>query len=261
MAITRSWTGFGLTNIGLVRQTNQDTLLLDNELGLWIVADGMGGHAGGDVASQLAVETIHQYIADHAPSTDQSKSVDCAAIIQSAVVQANATIRKRAKAEPALKGMGTTVVLVFMPNTNDENAFIAHVGDSRAYLIRDKTITALTRDHTLLEERIQVGLLPNTTSSSHPLGHVLTRGVGVESTVEPEIAQQIFQTTDEILLCSDGLIKMMNDDQILEVLQKNPARTGQEKCQTLIDEANRLGGKDNTTAILIQAQEISEGPR
>jgi len=253
MAITRSWKGYGLTDIGLVRQTNQDTLFLDNELGLWIVADGMGGHAGGDVASQLAVETIHQYIADHEPSTDQSKSVDCAAIIQSAVVQANATIRKRAKAEPALKGMGTTVVLVFMPNTNDENAFIAHVGDSRAYLIRDKTITALTRDHTLLEERIQVGLLPKPTPSSHPLGHVLTRGVGVESKVEPEIAQHIFQETDEILLCSDGLIKMMNDEQILEVLQKNLARTGQEKCQTLIDEANRLGGKDNTTAILIQA--------
>ena len=256
MAIKRSWKGYGLTDIGLVRQTNQDTLLLDNELGLWIVADGMGGHAGGDVASQLAVETIHQYIADHAPSTDQSKSVDCAAIIQSAVVQANATIRKRAKAEPALKGMGTTVVLVFMPNTNDENAFIAHVGDSRAYLIRDKNFTALTRDHTLLEERIQVGLLPKTTSSSHPLGHVLTRSVGVESTADPEIAQHIFQATDEILLCSDGLIKMMNDDQIFEVLQKNSARTSQEKCQTLIDEANRLGGKDNTTAILIQAQEI-----
>ncbi len=256
MAIKRSWKGYGLTDIGLVRQTNQDTLLLDNELGLWIVADGMGGHAGGDVASQLAVETIHQYIADHAPSTDQSKSVDCAAIIQSAVVQANATIRQRAKAEPALKGMGTTVVLVFMPNTNDENTFIAHVGDSRAYLIRDKNFTALTRDHTLLEERIQVGLLPRSTPASHQLGHVLTRGVGVESTVDPEIAQHIFQPTDEILLCSDGLNKMMNDDQIFGVLQKNPARTGQEKCQTLIDEANRLGGKDNTTAILIQTQEI-----
>jgi protein phosphatase len=256
MAITKSWEGFGLTDIGLVRQTNQDTLLLDNELGLWIVADGMGGHAGGDVASQLAVETIHQYIADHAPSTDQGKSMDCAAIIQSAVVLANATIRKRAKAEPALKGMGTTVVLVFMPDTNDENAFIAHVGDSRIYLIRDKTITALTRDHTLLEERIQVGLLPKTTSSSHPLGHVLTRSVGVESTADPEIAHQKLQPTDEILLCSDGLIKMMNDDQILEVLHKNSNQTEQEKCQALVDRANELGGKDNTTVILIQVQEI-----
>jgi len=235
--------------------------MIDDELGLWIVADGMGGHAGGDVASQLAVETIHQYIADQVPSTDQSDSVDYAAIIQSAVVHANTTIRKRAKAEPALKGMGTTVVLVFTPDNKDENAFIAHVGDSRAYLIRDNKITALTRDHTLLEERIQVGLLPRSTPSSHQLGHVLTRGVGVESTVEPEIAQHRLQGTDEILLCSDGLIKMMNDDQILEVLQKNLARTGQEKCQSLIDEANHLGGKDNTTALLIQAQETSEGPR
>ncbi len=256
MAITRQWKGFGLTDIGRIRQTNQDTLRIDDEIGLWIVADGMGGHAGGDVASQLAVETIHQYIAEHVPSIDQSEAVDCTAIIQSAVVHAHATLRKRAKAEPALKGMGTTVVLVFMPNTNDESAFIAHVGDSRAYLIRDKKITALTRDHTLLEERIQVGLLPRSTPSSHQLGHVLTRGVGVESTVEPEIAQHIFQPTDEILLSSDGLNKMMNDDQILEVLQKSPAQTGQEKCQSLIDEANRLGGKDNTTVLLIQAQEI-----
>ncbi len=261
MAITGQWKGFGFTDIGRIRQTNQDTLRIDNELGLWIVADGMGGHAGGDVASQLAVETIHQYIADHVPSTIQSESVDCAAIIQTAMVQANTTLRKRAKAEPALKGMGTTVVLVFMPDTNGENAFIAHVGDSRAYLIRDKKFTALTRDHTLLEERIQVGLLPRSTPASHQLGHVLTRGVGVESTVDPEIVQHIFQPTDEILLCSDGLNKMMNDDQIFEVLQKNPTRTGREKCQTLIDEANRLGGKDNTTALLIQAQEFSEGPR
>jgi len=261
MAITGQWKGFGLTDIGRIRQTNQDTLRIDNELGLWIVADGMGGHAGGDVASQLAVETIHKYVADHVSSKDHPHSQDWPTIIQSAIVHANATLRKRAKAEPALKGMGTTVVLVFMPNTNDENAFIAHVGDSRAYLIRDQQITALTRDHTLLEERIQVGLLPKTTSSSHPLGHVLTRGVGVESTVDPEIVQHIFQPTDEILLCSDGLNKMMNDDQIFEVLQKNPTRTGREKCQTLIDEANRLGGKDNTTALLIQAQEFSEGPR
>ena len=187
MAIAGQWKGFGLTDIGRVRQTNQDTFLIDDELGLWIVADGMGGHAGGDVASQLAVETIRQYIADHVPSTDHSRSVDCTAIIQTAVAQANTTIRKRAKAEPALKGMGTTVVLVFMPNTNDENACIAHAGDSRAYLIRDKNISALTRDHTLLEERIQVGLLPRSTPSSHQLGHVLTRGVGVESTVEPEL--------------------------------------------------------------------------
>jgi len=261
MAITRNWTAFGLTDIGLVRQTNQDTLLIDDELGLWIVADGMGGHAGGDVASQLAIESIHKYVADQVSSQAHPDSQDWPTILQSAIAHANTTIRKRAKADPALKGMGTTVVLVFMPNTNDENTFIAHVGDSRAYLIRDKNITALTRDHTLLEERIQVGLLPRSTPSSHQLGHVLTRGVGVESTVDPEVVLHLFQGTDEILLCSDGLIKMMNDDQILEVLQKNPARTGQEKCQTLIDEANRLGGKDNTTVVLIQTQKCTEKPQ
>lgn len=256
MSIATPWTGVGLTHVGLVRPANQDTLLIDNTLGLWIVADGMGGRAGGDVASQLAVETIHQYLAGHISSTGQTKSVDYRTTIQSAIVQANAKILQRAKAEPKLKGMGTTVVLVFMPNLKGENAFIAHAGDSRAYLIRNQQISALTRDHTLLEERIQVGLLPKTTSSSHPLGHVLTRGVGVEPNVEPEVTKQILQPKDEILLCSDGLIKMLNDEQIHEVSVKHKHETSRNICQAFIDESNRLGGKDNTTVVLIRAEDI-----
>ncbi len=253
MSITKQWKGVGLTHVGRVRSTNQDTLLINNRIGLWIVADGMGGHAGGDVASQLAIETIQQYIEKNIPSKLRTNSEDWESLLKSAAIQANATIRQRGKAEPKLKRMGTTVVLVFMPNITGNEAYILHVGDSRAYLIRDQHISALTRDHTLLEERIQVGLLPRSTPSSHQLAHVLTRGVGVESTVEPEAAQHLLQPLDEILLCSDGLIKMMNDEQILEVLQRNPAQTGQAKCQALIDQANELGGKDNTTVLLIQA--------
>lgn len=258
MPITKPWKGFGLTDIGRVRQTNQDALLVNDELGLWIVADGMGGYAGGEVASQLAVESVNKYLADHFPSKDQFESMDWASLLQSAVIHANTTIRQRAKAEPALTGMGTTLVLAFMPHHTAERTFIVHVGDSRAYLIRDHALSALTRDHTLLEERIQVGLLPRSTPASHRLGHVLTRGVGVESTVEPDVAQHKLQPTDELLLCSDGLIKMMSDDHILEVLEKNPAQTGQAKCQELLDRANELGGNDNTTVILIQTQERAE---
>lgn len=254
MSITNQWKGVGLTHVGRVRATNQDTFLIDNTLGLWIVADGMGGHAGGDVASQLAIETIHQYMAKNIPSKPHTNSEDWEPLLTSAVVQANATIRQRGKAEPKLKSMGTTVVLVFMPNITENEAYILHVGDSRAYLLRDQQISALTSDHTLLEERIQVGLLPRSTPPSHQLAHVLTRGVGVESTVEPEVAQHLLQPTDAILLCSDGLIKMMDDEQILGVLQKNPTQTGQEQCQALIDEANELGGKDNTTVLHIQSR-------
>jgi PPM family protein phosphatase len=250
MAITREWTGFGLTDVGRERTVNQDTLLLDNDLSLWIVADGMGGHAGGDVASQLAVDTIRKYMVQQGPL----RLDKCEAVLQTAITQANTTIRQRAQAEPELHRMGTTIVLLYMLAYNSEHAFIAHAGDSRAYLIRDQQLSALTQDHTLLEERIQVGLLPRSTPNTHPLGHVLTRGVGVESTVEPEISTHVLKETDKILLCSDGLIKMMNDDQILKVLQENATLTGQEKCQALVDRTNELGGKDNTTVALIQAE-------
>ena len=250
MPITPEWIGFGLTDIGRTRTANQDTLLLDDDLRLWIVADGMGGHAGGDVASQLAVETIQKFLL-HQPPTTSGKWVP---VLEAALAQANMQIRKQAKIQPELQRMGTTIVLVFMPNPQWKKAFILHVGDSRAYLIRDHHITALTRDHTLLEERIQVGLLPPSTSSSHPLGHVLTRGVGVESTVEPEISLLELKEKDEILLCSDGLVKMMSDDTILEVLQENSTQTSQEQCQALVDRANELGGKDNITVALIRAE-------
>lgn len=260
MEVTHYWKGFGRTDIGHVRASNQDALSLDDTLGLWIVADGMGGHAGGDVASQLAVKAIHEYIAKNKRHKTHLEAEDLADLFQAAVNHANITIRHQGKNKPELKGMGTTVVFVFMPDSNATNAFIIHVGDSRAYLIRDQQISALTRDHTLLEERIQVGLLPRTAPTNHPLGHVLTRGVGVKSTVEADISKIELQATDEILLCSDGLNKMLQDDQILAILEENQTKPGQEKCQALIDEANRLGGKDNTTTLLIQAQEVSSKP-
>jgi len=253
MPITNKWIGVGLTDAGRVRPTNQDSLLIDNHLGLWIVADGMGGHAGGDVASQMAVKTIRTYIAKNKPRKPGAPEEEWKALLNAAVVEANTAIRYRGKTKPALKGMGTTVVCAFMPDPHGEHAWIIHVGDSRAYLIRNQHITALTRDHTLLEERIQVGLLPRSTPSSHELGHVLTRAIGVESIVEPEIAQHRLQPTDEILLCSDGLNKMMNDEQIFEVLQNFSTHTPQQKCQALVDRANERGGKDNTTVVMIQA--------
>ncbi|MDT7041378.1 Stp1/IreP family PP2C-type Ser/Thr phosphatase [Candidatus Nitronereus thalassa] len=248
MPMKPEWTGFGLTDVGRTRTANQDTLLLDDDLGLWIVADGMGGHAGGDVASQLAVETIRKFLLHQPPTTVEK----WAPVLETSIAQANMEIRKQAKAQPELQGMGTTIVLAFMPNPQWKKTFILHAGDSRAYLIRAQFITALTRDHTLLEERIQVGLLPRSTSSSHPLGHVLTRAVGVESTVEPEIFLQELEEKDAILLCSDGLVKMMSDNNILEVLQENSTKTAQEQCQALVDRANQLGGKDNITVVLIR---------
>ena len=252
MTMENPWKGFGLSDVGRVRSTNQDAWLIDDRLGLWVVADGMGGHAGGEVASQLTVDSIHEYLSIHAASTSNNTFANWREILQKAVEYANSTVRKHGKAKPALKGMGTTVVFVFKPNSDEHQAYVVHVGDSRAYLLRDRRLSAMTKDHTLLEERIQVGLLPKTTSSNHPLGHVLTRAVGIESIVEADVTNIQLQVKDEILLCSDGLIKMMKDEQILEVLENPDWSTTQETCKFLIDEANRLGGKDNATVILIR---------
>ena len=255
MKTSHQWMGCGLTHIGRIRETNQDAFLIDDKRGLWIVADGMGSHAESDVASQLAVETIQQSIDSPSLCYNKTNSAKWIVLLEDAVVKANSAIHLRAAGKETLKGIGTTVVFMFMPDPEGKKAYIVHVGDSRAYLIRDQQLTGLTRDHTLLEQHIQDGLLPKTTSINHPLGHVLERAVGIESTVKPEILNLELQPNDTILLCSDGLIKMMKDEQILEILQNSLPQTAQEKCQLLIEEANRLGGRDNTTVVLIGDQE------
>ena len=248
---TVQWHGTGATHTGLVRPTNQDAFLVANDLGLWIIADGMGGHAGGDVASRITIEAIHGYIAERAERASASKTDEIPSLLRSAVGYANEAVLAYAKANPEFSGMGTTVVLLYLPAPSFPVAWVAHAGDSRAYLIRDQQISALTKDHTVLEDHIQQGLLPKSTPASHPLGHKLTRGVGVNSTVETDISIIQIQLEDEVILFSDGLIKMLNDGQILETLVTMRTETPERKCRALIDQANDLGGVDNTTVILI----------
>ena len=249
---TAQWQGTGATHTGLVRPTNQDAFLVANDLGLWIIADGMGGHAGGDVASRITIEAIHGYIAARAESASASKTDEIASLLRSAVAYANEAVLAHAKANPEFDGMGTTVVLVFLPAPSSPLAWVAHAGDSRAYLIRDQQASALTRDHTVLEEYMQQGLLPKSTPATHPLGHRLTRVVGSDSTIETDISTIKLQLEDEVILFSDGLNKMLNDEQILETLVTMRAETPEHTCRALIDQANDRGGVDNTTVILIE---------
>ena len=240
-----------MTHVGCVRPTNQDTFLVSNELGLWMVADGMGGHAGGDMASRITVEAIHTYIAERAGPGRPAGTEEIPALLRSAIGYANETVRAYAGAHPEFTGMGTTVVLLFLPAPSSPHAWVAHAGDSRAYLIRNQRISALTRDHTVLEERISQGLLPKSTPASHPLGHALTRGVGVSPTIETDVSMIKLRLIDEIILCSDGLNKMLNDKDILDILITMRAQSPEDKCQALIDETNARGGLDNTTVVLI----------
>ena len=229
---TPEWHGAGATHVGFVRPTNQDAFLISDEPGLWIVADGMGGHAGGDVASQKTIEAIRGYVAERAGLGLSDRTEEIPSFLQSAVGYANETVRAHAEANPEFTGMGTTVVLLFLPVPASPLAWVAHAGDSRAYLMRDLRMTVLTRDHTVLEEHISQGLLPRSTPASHPLGHALTRGVGVSPTIEADISMIKLQPMDEMR-------------------SQPPAH----KCQALIDEANVRGGLDNTTVVLVARSE------
>ena len=203
------------------------------------------------MASRITVEAIHAYIAEHAGHHSTTKVDEMPSLLRSAVGYANEAVLAHAKANPEFTGMGTTVVLFFLPAPSSPLAWVAHAGDSRANLIRDHQISALTRDHTVLEEYIQQGRLPKSTPATHPFGHRLTRGIGVNSTIETDISTMKLQLEDEVILFSDGLNKMLNDEQILETLVTMRAETPEHKCRALIDQANDRGGVDNTTVILI----------
>ncbi len=248
---TAQWQGAGATHTGCVRPTNQDAFLVANELGLWIVADGMSGHAGGDVASNITIEAIHDYVAERAGHDSATREDRISSFLRSAIGYANETVLAHAAANPEFTGMGTTVVLLYLPAPSSPHAWIAHAGDSRAYLVREQRISALTRDHTMLEEQIQQGLLPQSTPARHPLAHRLTSGVGINSTIETDVSALKVKLADEIFLCSDGLNKMLDDQDILDVLIATHSQPPDQKCQALIQQANMRGGKDNTTVVLI----------
>ena len=252
---SQSWVGAGLTDIGRVRKKNQDAFSIANEHQLWVVADGMGGHAGGEVAAQIAVETIPEYIKNQlqANSSDPIPAPDLEKMLLEALEWANTLIREKASLNSEIKGMGTTVVAIAMTRTPEEHqAVIAHAGDSRAYVLRDHTLSLLTKDHTLMEERLDLKLITPAQVKTHPLRHVVTRGLGIESQALPTVNTYSLKPSDVLLLCSDGLTKMLSDSEI-ETLMKREASNLEQMTHTFVKTANRLGGEDNTTVVAIGA--------
>jgi serine/threonine protein phosphatase PrpC len=223
-----------------------------DDRGVWVVADGMGGHAGGDIASRLAIAAIGSYseplrtdISAHRPQQDD------ATLLRQAIEQANHIIRQEALDRPDLTGMGTTLVLLRITVNPAPCAIVAHVGDSRAYLIRNGQLAQLTQDHSWVEEQIRHGRLGYQEARSHPMRHVLTRALGTEPTVIPDISSHPLDPEDAILLCTDGLTKMLDDEEIVRTFLR--AGTSREHvCQALIQEANRRGGQDNTTVVIVR---------
>lgn len=235
----------GLTDVGLRRENNQDSFLVDEEVGLFVVADGMGGHQGGEVASQIAVQTIHSTIKD---SFEKDKGVSAYDLLQRAYSNAGQAIYRRSQEEPQLKGMGTTAVTALM---RGKSLFVANVGDSRCYLLHPPYIWQMTDDHSLLNEQIRAGLVKPENAAQFANKNVITRSVGFEDHVVADIIERQFAEGDYILLCSDGLSGLVTDKRICDVALTLPFN---DVVPRLIEEAKRNGGDDNVTVIFGQFQ-------
>lgn len=233
----------GLTDVGKKRTQNQDSYFSDPISGLFIVADGMGGHKGGEVASQLSVATIAEFFQDSKNQTLEPKIR-----LKKALQAANQAIRNKSQLDISLHGMGTTTVAMVFHGTT---LYIGHVGDSRAYLVHPSRIWQLTRDHSLVQEKLRAGIISRAQLKTDKMKHVLTRSVGVETDLEVDIYDFESHSGDIFLLCSDGLYGMMEDTTIQKIVESNRGELKQ-VVKELIETANNHGGDDNVTAVVVQ---------
>lgn len=235
---------YALTDIGQKRQLNQDYIYrsetpVGNLPNVFIVADGMGGHNAGDYASRLAVETVLEEIG-------ASFEKNAVKILNNAIRRANEQLRKRAREDKALSGMGTTIVAATCIGRYLE---VANVGDSRLYVISDK-IRQITEDHSLVEEMVRMGGLDKEAARNHPDKNIITRAVGARRDVEVDFFNVELQTGDLVLLCSDGLTNMVDDEMICRILKGDGNL--EDRVEELMKTANENGGKDNISVIVIE---------
>ncbi len=232
------------TDPGRVRPANEDSVFADPEAGVLIVADGMGGHAAGEVASDLAVRTISGILTG--PQAAGPAGVEAPHVLRQAIERANAAIRTRAAEDWSSRGMGTTVAVVF---AQDSRLWLAHVGDSRIYLVRAGEIRRLTEDHSLVAQMVKAGQITAGEARTHHLRNVITRSLGFEASVEPEIQALEWVAGDYLLLCSDGLTGMLEDQEIARAVAAGHADLPA-VCRDLIALANERGGTDNISVVV-----------
>lgn len=250
---------YGLSDVGRKREKNEDSFLIHPQLNLFLVADGMGGHVGGELASRLAVETIEktltELLRDPEATLPESAEVvpgDYQSYLQYAISRASFEIYDRTRKDSKLQGMGTTAVLLFFYNNL---SYIANVGDSRAYRFRSRKWKQLTKDHSLVGEQIRAGVLMPKEARDHRLKNIITRSVGFQEEVEADITAKKAQPGDIFLLCTDGLYNLVDDEEMEEVVSEQPLA---EACRHLIDIANARGGDDNITVVLAKVLTLGE---
>ena len=245
----------GRTDVGIVRAGNEDNYLMIPDRGVFIVADGMGGHAAGEVASEMAVRIIASSLGELNGESD-----DVAADrMRNAIQEANDAIFQRTLSEHDKRGMGTTTTAMAITGPN---FLIGQVGDSRAYLLRGGAFTQLTKDHSYVQEQVDAGNLTPDQARVHPYSNVITRCVGANDQVVPDLYFGTFRPNDLILLASDGLTGMLEDHELLEIMQSGVEP--KDMVDAMIAEANKRGGLDNITAIVLRidgVEQQDDGPR
>ncbi len=256
--------GWGASDVGRKRDHNEDSFLCNDVLALYAVADGMGGHLGGERASRMAVDLMEQALREAISARESSATEFPGAgaagpsaplggsmtkMLRNAVIEADRAIYADALADPAVAGMGTTLTALCFA---DRRAYLGHVGDSRAYLYRDGKARQLTEDHSWIQDQVRAGLLSLAEAKESRFRNIITRSVGFEPSVEPDMLDLVVQVGDCFLLCSDGLSNCLSQDEIGHVLTMQYYR---DAPRTLIAMANDRGGDDNVTCVCVYASE------
>ena len=242
----------GRTDPGRVRPRNEDRFFTDDERALFAVADGMGGHAAGEIASEMALDVIRDYLARRPGRSREPVGEPDPRLseggnqLASAVRLANHVIYQAQRERKQWRGMGTTVVAAWR---RDRRLLVAHVGDSRAYLVRDGRLKRLTRDHSVVEEQVRQGLMTSEEAERSGARHIITRALGHGERVEVDVGEFDVRDNDRLLLCTDGLTDMVPDRIILSVVLS--AEEPGSACDMLIDVANKSGGRDNIAVVLV----------
>jgi serine/threonine protein phosphatase PrpC len=249
--------------VGRKRHHNEDSLLCNNELSLFAVADGMGGHLGGERASRMAVEILEREIekarqegqlATPLSELPPGEPHPIRALLRRAVIEADRNIYEAAMANPALAGMGTTLTVLLFAG---DQLHMGHVGDSRAYLYRDGRARQLTEDHSWIQEQVRAGLISAEEAKESRFRNIITRSVGFEPSVEPDLAGIAVQAGDCFVLCSDGLSNYLNIDELAQVLTGHFYR---DVAKVFVDLANERGGDDNVTCLVVYVGNEADQP-